>query len=264
MSEFPWRPKPGFDLSGKQALVVGCSTPVGRAIALAFAEVGADVAVASATLDGDEVMEAKRIAKEVEKLGRKSFSQGWDVTLPTNVQVGLKQLLKEFGRPTVLVYAADHALIRPIEKTGDADFARVQSVNLAGAYYAARSFIKEFPAGETGRLIFVNTLFGERGVENLSAYAAARAGVTGLSAALSQELGARGITSNCISTGWMDYTEGRGPDDIGQNRLLRFIPMRRFGRADEIAGLAVLLASDASGYLNGQVFHVDGGVGQHL
>ena len=62
----------------------------------------------------------------------------------------------------------------------------------------------------------------------------------------------------------MDFTPGRGPDEIGQNRLLRFIPMRRFGHAEEIAGLAVLLASDASGYLNGQVFHIDGGVSQHL
>lgn len=265
MSEHPWHPKSGFDLTGKKALVVGCATPVARAIALAFAEVGADVAVASATLDGDEVMEAKRIAKEVEKLGRASASQGWDVTLPTNVQVSLKQLVKDFGHPSILVYTADMPLARTIEKTGDADFARVHGVNLAGAYYAARSFVKEFPDGEsTGRLIFVNTLFGERGVDDASAYAAAKAGVIGLSAALSQELGARGITSNCISSGWMDFTQGRGPDEIGQNRLLRFIPMRRFGQADEIAGLAVLLASDASGYLNGQVFHVDGGVSQHL
>ena len=81
---------------------------------------------------------------------------------------------------------------------------------------------------------------------------------------MSQELGARGITSNCIATGWMDWTPGRGSDEVGANRLLRFIPMRRFGHSGEVAALAVLLASDASGYLNGQVFHIDGGVSQHL
>ena len=261
---FEWEPKPGFDLAGKRALVVGFSNPAGRSIALALAEAGADVATASCTLDAEDVMEAKRTSKQVAALGRQTFAQGWDVTLPTNVTVGLKQLAKEFGHPTVLVFNGDFPLARSIEKTSDAEFARVQQVNLNGAYYAARSFLRDFPEGEAGRLIFVNSIFGERGVGNFSAYAAAKAGVIGLSASLSQEVSARGITSNCISSGWMDWTPGRGPDEIGENRLMRFIPMRRFGTGDELAALAVLLASDASGYLNGQVFHVDGGIMTHL
>lgn len=260
-----WDRKQGFDLGGKKALLVGTGNPLGRAIGLALAEAGADVAIASATLDGDEVMEAKRISKEIANLGRATFSQGWDVTLPTNVQVGLKQLNKEFGHPTILVYNADAPLSKAIEKTSDSEFAHVQQVNLNGAFYSARSFLKEYPAdGGAGRLIFLTSIFGERGVESMAAYTAAKAGVHGLSAALSQELGERGITSNCISTGWMDWTPGRGSEEMGANRLLRFIPMRRFGHADEAAALAVLLASDASGYLNGQVFHIDGGVSQHL
>jgi 3-oxoacyl-[acyl-carrier protein] reductase len=261
---YEWQPKPGFDLTGKRAVVVGFGNPAGQAISLALAEAGADVAVASATLDGDEVMAAKRAAKDITAAGRQSYSQGWDVTLPTNVQVGLKQLIKEFGHPSVLVYNADYPLAKPFASTTDAEFAKVQQVNLNGAFYSARSFVKEFDGEGPGRLIFVNSIFGERGVEHLAAYTAAKAGVIGLSAALSQELGARSFTSNCISTGWMDWTAGRGGDEIGANRLLRFIPMRRFGRAEEVAALAVLLASDASGYLNGQVFHVDGGVSEHL
>lgn len=259
-----WDRKPGYDLAGKRALVVGTGNPAGRAIALGLAEAGADVAVASATLDGDEVMEAKRVAKAVTELGRKSLAQGWDVTLPTNVQVGLKQVIKEFGSPTILVYNADAPLAKPIVKVTDAEFARVQAVNQSGAFYAARSFIREFPEEQTGRLIFVSNIFAERGVEGLAAYTTAKAGMQGLSAALSQELGPRNMTSNCISSGWMDWTPGRGPDEIGANLLLRFIPMRRFGKAEELAALAVLLASDAAGYLNGQVFHIDGGVSQHL
>ena len=259
-----WDRKPGFDLTGKRALVVGCANPAGRAIALGLAEAGADIAIVSATLDGDEVMEAKRIAKVVEGQGRKAISQGWDVTLPTNVQVGLKQIGKEFGKPSILVYNADAAFAKPIEKTTDTEFGRIQAINQSGAFYSARSFLKEFPEGESGRLIFVTSILAERGVENLAAYTTAKAGVIGLSAALSQELGARNMVSNCISTGWMDWTPGRGPDEIGANLLMRFVPMRRFGKAEELAALAVLLASDAAGYLNGQVFHVDGGVSQHL
>lgn len=259
-----WNRKPAFDLSGKRALVIGCSNPAGRAIALGFAEAGADVAIVSSSLDGDEVMEAKRIAKAAEEMGRKSISQGWDVTLPTNIQVGLKQIGKEFGKPSIMVYNADAVLAKPIEKVSDSEFGRIQAVNQSGAYYASRSFLKEFPEGETGRMLFITSIFAERGVENLTAYTTAKAGVIGLSTALSQELGARDITSNCISTGWMDWTPGRGPDQLGANLLMRFVPMRRFGKAEELAALAILLCSDAAGYFSGQVFHVDGGVSQHL
>ena len=261
---FEWEPKPGFDLTGKKALVVGTANPAGRSIALALAEAGADVALASATLDGDEVMGAKRASKEVAELGRPTYSQGWDVTLPTNVQVGLKQLIKEFGHPTILVYNADAPFWKPFEKVTDSEYARIRSVVQDGAFYAARSFVRELPEDSTGRLIFVTSILGERGVEHGVTYGVAKAGVTALSAMLSQELGARGVTSNCISTGWMEWTTGRGSDEIGANQLLRFIPMRRFGKADELGALAVLLSSDAAGYINGQVLHADGGVSQHL
>ena len=257
-----WERQPGFDLSGKRALVVGFGNPSGRAIALALAEAGADVATASATMEGDEVMAAKRASKAIADLGRGTFAQGWDVTLPTNVQVGLRQLTKEFGTPGILVFNADLPLAKPIEKVSDAEFGRVQQVNLSGAFYAARSFAREL-SEPGGRLIFVTSVFGERGVSHLSAYAAAKAGVHGLATALSQELADRRVTVNCISTGWMDWTPGRGSEDPAANLLLRFIPMRRFGRGDELGALAVLLASDAAGYITGQTFHVDGGVSGH-
>lgn len=258
-----WEQREGYDLTGRRALVVGFATPAGRAIALALAEAGADVAVASATMDGDEVMAAKRASRDVAKLGCASFSQGWDVTLPTNVQVGLRQLAKEFGVPDVLVCNADAPLAKPLTKTGDAEFARVQAVNLHGAFHAARSWTRELGADVRGRLIFVTSLLGERGLRHLSAYAAAKSGVLGLAAALSQEL-APLITVNCIATGWMDWTPGRGGDDPAENLLLRFIPMRRFGTADDLGALAVLLASEASGFISGQTFRVDGGVANHL
>ena len=165
--------------------------------------------------------------------------------------------------PSVLVYNADATLAKPIAKTGDAEFAHVQAVNLSGAFYAARAWVRELGAGPPGRLIFVTSLLGERGVNHLSAYAASKAGVLGLAAALSQEL-APTVTVNCIATGWMDWTIGRGSDDPAENLLLRFIPMRRFGGAENLGALAVLLASDAAGFMSGQTFHVDGGVSAHL
>ncbi|MCA9829810.1 MAG: SDR family oxidoreductase [Dehalococcoidia bacterium] len=259
-----WDRKPGFDLSGKRALVVGAGSPAAQAIALGFAEAGADVAVASATLDGDEIMDAKRLSKAIGAMGRATMSQGWDVTLPTNIQVGLRQVVKDFGRPSIIVYAADATSAGPVTKVTDTEFARLLNVNTAGAFSTSRSFFKEHEEGVNGRLIFVTSLLGERGMPNLVAYAAAKAGIAGLVAALAQEGGPLGITANAIATGWMEWTPGRGPAEIGQNRLLRYIPLKRFGTGDDVAGLALLLASDAASFLNGQVFHVDGGVAGHL
>jgi 3-oxoacyl-[acyl-carrier protein] reductase len=259
-----WTRAPGFDLSGKRALVIGCANPAGHAIAVALAEAGADVAVASATMDGDEVMAAKRASKAVAGLGRATLAHGWDVALPTNVQVGFRQVMKEFGTPSIVVFNGDAPLARPIVQTSDSEFARVQQVNQNGAFYATRTYLKERDSKLPGRLIYITSIFGERGVGGLAAYSSAKAGVVGLMAAVSQEAGGDGVTANCISTGWMDWTPGRGPDEPGQNLLLRFIPMRRFGIADQLGALAVLLASDAAGYINGQVLHVDGGVSTHL
>ena len=209
-------------------------------------------------------MAAKSAAKAIQALGRESMSQGWDVTLPTNVQVGLRQIVKDFGKPSIIVFNADRPSVGPIGGVTDTEFSQVLQTNLAGAFYTARAFLKERDESEPGRIIFVTSILGERGLDNVSAYAAAKAGVVGLSNALSQELGPQNATANCIATGWMSWTTGRGSDELTENVLLRFIAMRRFGEGDELGGAAVLLASDASGYINGEVVHVDGGVTTHL
>lgn len=241
-------------LSGLRVLVVGFATPAGREIARACAEAGAGVAAASASLDGDEVMEAKRAAKDVAKLGRASASQGWDVTLPMNVQVSLKQLTKEFGRPSVLVYNADAPFRRPIEKTTDAEFAHIQQVNLHGAFSAARSFLREHPQGEPGRIIFVAPLTAEGGLEQASAYAAAKAGVIGLTQALAEEASPRGVTVNCITSGLLAW----GP----AGRTASGFPAGIAGAEATLGAVVVALAAEAGAQWNGQIIVLDGDVSE--
>ena len=117
-------------LAGKTAVVVGFANSAGREIARALAETGANLGAAAASLDGDEVMEAKRAARDAIKLGRSSFSQAWDVTLPTNVQVSLKQLIKELGRPSILVYNVSTSLDAQFARTTDAQLAHVHATVL--------------------------------------------------------------------------------------------------------------------------------------
>lgn len=249
-----WERRPGFELHGKRALVVGAETGAGAAIARAFVEAGAEVRVVAATGGRDAVA----------ALG--AYADAWDVTDPDAVREGMGRLVEAAGAPTVLVTACDAPLAAPIEQTEEDAYSRTMGIVMDGTYFACREFLRALPAEAAhARIICLTTVFGERGMDDISAYAMAHGAVQNLVRALAQEVGARnGATVNGIATGWMTDTPGRGPDEIGANRLMRFVPMRRFGEPDEVAPLAVLLASEAAGYISGQILHVDGGITTHL
>src|SRR5262249_27718913 len=162
-------------------------------------------------------------------LGPGAHVAAWNVTDPASVRAGMMNLAARFGAPSVLVTAFDAPAAYPIEQTEDETYRQTMAVIADGAYYVCREFLRALPADTANaRVICVTTVFGERGVDNLSAYAAAHGAVHNLVRALAQEVGARnGATVNGIATGWTTDTLGRGPDEIGQNRLMRFVPMRR-------------------------------------
>lgn len=252
-----------FNLSGRTALVIGAGSPVGAAIALALAEAGADVAVAAASIDGAEVMAVRRVRRQIEALGRRTAEYAFDVTLGQNVQVSTRQVAKEMGGLQIVVYAVDQPLFRPADRTTESDWARVLNYNLSGAFYACRAAVREMTAGGRGRIILVSSGLGGRGMAGAVAYAAARHGITGLVRALAQEVAPLGIRVNAIAPMWLESTPGAGLNSE-ENLLVRYIPMRRLGRPDEAAPLALYLASDGAEYVTGQVFNVDGGVMKHL
>jgi NAD(P)-dependent dehydrogenase (short-subunit alcohol dehydrogenase family) len=252
-----------FSLQDKKALVLGAGTPAGRAIAVALAEAGADVAVAAASIDGDEVMACRRTRRAVEALGRRSAEYAFDVTLGQNVQVSTRQVAKEMGGLNILVYAASLNLARPLERTSDSEWNRSIAVNLSGAFYACRAAVREMAAAGGGRIILVTSNLGERGLPDASMLVTAHHGLIGLTRALAIELADRDIRVNAIAAGWLEGAPGAGEPNE-ENLLVRYIPMRRLGKPEELGPLAVYLASDASDYITGQVLHVDGGVAQHL
>ena len=257
-----WDRQPGFDLTGKDALVVGAESAAGTAVARALGEAGASVAAVAATGTADQL---DVLRGGLNAPGRRSHIDAWDVRDPNAVRAGFERLVQEFGAPTVLVTAADAPFSALIEDTDDQLFRQTMGIIVEGTYYTCRAFLKALPPdAASARIICLTTVFGERGVDATSAYAAAHGAVHNLVRALSQEAGARGVTVNAIASGWMTDTPGRGPDEIGQNRLMRFIPMRRFGAAEEVAPLAVLLASEAAGNISGQILRVDGGITTHL
>jgi NAD(P)-dependent dehydrogenase (short-subunit alcohol dehydrogenase family) len=254
-----------YDLAGKRALVIGAGNPAGKAIALALAEAGADVTVSSCTNDGDEVMRARNVQREIASLGRNAATVATDVTLGTGVQVMMRQVAKDMGGIDILVNAPDLFLGKPAAETTDIEFNRVIQVNLAGTFHACRAAGKEMlKQGNGGRVINVTSVLGERAIANAAAYAAAHAGVLNLTRALATEWGPAGITVNAIAQGWMEHSSAIGDPTPEANKTVRFVPMKRAGKADELGPLAVYLASDASGYVSGQVMFVDGGLTTHL
>jgi NAD(P)-dependent dehydrogenase (short-subunit alcohol dehydrogenase family) len=261
-----------FDYSGRNVLVMGAGWSVGAEIARAFAEAGADVAVTSATMDGEEVMAVRRLSREIAAVGRRSMELGVDMAIGTNVQIAVRQVAKDFGPIDVLVTAPDMVVHKPADKTTDSDWARVLSVNLSGVFYAVRGAAKEMlsrelPAGREknrGRIVCIASALGIRGLPNTAAYGAAKAGVHSLVRSLAQEWGEQAITVNGIAPAWLEDTPGLGDPTPDVNQLVRYIPYRRPGSAGEVAPLALWLASDASGYVTGQVIAVDGGLLCHL
>lgn len=254
-----------YDLSGKRALVIGAGAPAGRAIALALGEAGADVTVSSVTTDGEEVMRARRVQQELTKLGRRSSTVATDVTLGQGVQVMVRQVAKEMDGIDILVNAPDLFLGKAADATTDIEFNRVMQVNLAGTFHACRAVGKEMLKQDRGgRIINVTSVLGERAIANAAAYCAAQAGILNLTRALATEWGPKGITVNAIAQGWMEHSSAIGNPDAAANQTVRFVPMKRAGRADELGALAVYLASDSCGYVSGQVMFVDGGLTTHL
>lgn len=254
-----------FDLTGKKAMVVGAEFPAGAAIARAYAQAGADVALCALTAD-EAVMRARTVKREIEAMGRTATEYVMDVTLGKNVQVTTRQVAKEMGGLDIVASAPELFMAKPIEKTSDTELARVMQVNFSSQFFIVRTAAEEFRRDHRpGRIVLVTSVLGGRTMLDTAAYASAHGAVHNLVRSAGHELAREGITVNAISLGWMDWMDDRidTSSEDGQ-RALRFPMLRRAGRADEIGGTAVWLSAPyASAFITGQIIPVDGGLLQH-
>ena len=252
-----------LSLQGKAALVIGASGTVGRAVAVSLAEAGADVAVSTTTRSQREEVTANSCANEVWALNRKGFAATIDAASEGDVQSLLQRALSDLGRLDVLVNAHDLPFAKPLPEVTPDEWRRVLDVNLTGVYLACRAAAAPMLSQDKGRIINVVSLLAERGMVNGAAYCAAQAGVMNLTRALALEWARSGVTVNAIGAGW---TEGMAflADEDARRQLERYLPGKRLARPEEIAAIAVYLASDAAEYLTGQVVWIDGGALSHV
>ncbi len=248
-----------FSLQNKAALIIGASNAIGRALALALAEAGANTAISTMLPSPREVAAIQSCGNAIQEMGGKVFAQTIDITSETDVDALVQRTVAELGSLDILVNAPDLPFAKPVPEVSLTEWNRVLEVNLTGVYLSCRAAAGPMLHQQKGRIINVVSVLGERGMANGSAYCAAQAGVLNLTRALSQEWARQGITVNAIGAGW---TEGMGmiADEALQKQLTRYVPQKRLAQPEDIGDAVVTFASEASGFITGQVLWLEGGV----
>ena len=240
-------------LKGKTAVVTGGSRGIGKAICLKFAENGADIAF----LYAGNTVKAEETQKELEALGVKAKAYQCNVADADAVAAVVKEIVKEFGGIQILVNNAGITKDKLVPMMKAADFDAVIDTNLKGVFYMIKGVYPLFLKQKGGKIINISSVSGLTGNPGQANYSASKAGVVGLTKSVAKELASRGICCNAIAPGFIatEMTEA-----LENDALKEAIPMKRFGEAEEVAKLALFLASEQSDYITGEVIRIDGGL----
>ena len=246
-------------LEGKAALVTGSSSGIGEAIALRFAREGADVAV-HYHHGGDS---ARRVAAEIAKLGRTSVVLGANVGVAVEAERLVRDAHEALGRLDILVNSAGVEIREPFTDVSEEHFDLVLNVNLKGVFFATQAATKlMLEAGRGGRIVNVSSIHEDVAFLQYATYTASKGGMRMLTRTICQELAPHGITVNDIAPGAIATPINRRTLGDGEllHELQAVIPAGRLGEPDEVASVAVFLASDEAAYVTGSTYYVDGGM----
>ena len=240
-------------LKGKTAVVTGGSRGIGKAICLKFAENGADIAF----LYAGNTVKAEETVKELEGLGVKAKAYQCNVADADAVAAVIKEIVKDFGGIQILVNNAGITKDKLVPMMKAADFDAVIDTNLTGAFYMTKGVYPLFLKQKGGKIINISSVSGLTGNPGQANYSASKAGVIGLTKSVAKELASRGVCCNAIAPGFIatEMTQA-----LENDTLKDAIPMKRFGEAEEVAKLALFLASEHSDYITGEVIRIDGGL----
>jgi len=245
-----------MSLNGKVAIVTVGSRGLGRGMALALAEAGADVVVASRTLSA-----LREVSQEIKDKGRRALPIELDVWDLFSINQMVEKVLDEFGKIDILVNNAGMNIRKPAIEVTEEDWDRVVNTNLKGAFFCAQAVGKVMIKQRRGKIINIGSLTSKVALPNMIAYAASRGGIMMLTRSLAVEWAKYNINVNAIGPGYFktSQTAPLFADKHWVEETLKKIPLGKTGLPEDLGGTAVFLASEASDYITGQMIFVDGG-----
>src|SRR5688572_14892189 len=243
-------------LTGRTALVTGGSRGIGRAIALALADEGADVAVNYVSSEAA----ARDVIAQIAKTGRRGILAQADVSdFPDTFRMA-QDVIKEFGHLDILVNNAGINSDKTFVKMDHASWRKVLSINLDGVFNCTKVFIDQMLRQNWGRIVNITSVIGQIGNFGQVNYAASKAGVAAFTKSLAKEVAAKGITVNAVAPGFIATDMMTNIPEKIQAKLLEQIPMRRFGYVEEVARACVYLCSSDGDYITGSELKINGGL----
>jgi 2-deoxy-D-gluconate 3-dehydrogenase len=246
-----------FNLEGKLALVSGCKRGIGKAMAVALAEAGADIIGVSATLE----LQNSEVEKEVRALGRNFYAYQCDFSDRAALYEFIKAVKSAHPKLDILVNNAGNILRKPAAEHPDEYWDEIIAINQSSQFILTREFGRDMLANGGGKIIFTASLLTFQGGINVPGYAASKGAVGQLTKAFANEWAASGVNVNAIAPGYIatDNTTALRADEGRSQSILARIPAGRWGNPDDFKGPIVFLASDAAAYVHGTVLTVDGG-----
>jgi 3-oxoacyl-[acyl-carrier protein] reductase len=244
-----------MNLQGKVAVITGAAQGIGRVIALALAEKGAEIVVSDINEEG-----LKEVVLEAEKMNRKALSVKMDVCSLKECEGMIKAAVEKFGKIDILVNNAgitrDTVLLRMKEEQWD----QVIQVNLKGTFNCTKAVIRYMFKQKNGKIINISSVTGAMGNPGQANYSASKAAVMGFTKSIAREYGHCGITVNAVAPGFIKTAMTDAIPEKEREAMIALIPAKRLGSPEDVANSVCFLASDLAGYITGQVIHINGGL----
>jgi 3-oxoacyl-[acyl-carrier protein] reductase len=243
-------------LKGRTALVTGGSRGIGRAVAIALADEGADVAINYVSSE----TAARDVAEHIKKMGRRAVLAQADVSDYPDTFRMAQDVVREFGHLDILVNNAGINSDKTFTKMDHASWRKVLGTNLDGVFNCTKVFVDQMLAQGYGRVVNMTSVIGQIGNFGQANYAASKAGVAAFTKSLAKELAGKGITVNAVAPGFIETEMVAGIPDRVKERLLAQIPLHRFGTAEEVARAVVYIVSSDGDYITGAELSINGGL----
>ena len=243
-------------LKGRTALVTGGSRGIGRAVAIALADEGADVAINY----GSSETAARDVAEHIKKMGRRAMLAQADVSDYPDTFRMAQEVVREFGHLDILVNNAGINSDKTFTKMDHASWRKVLGTNLDGVFNCTKVFVDQMLTQGYGRVVNMTSVIGQIGNFGQANYAASKAGVAAFTKSLAKELAGKGVTVNAVAPGFIETEMVASIPDKVKERLLAQIPLHRFGTAEEVARAVVYIVSSDGDYITGAELSINGGL----